>query len=57
VLLDSGARVDAKDGTGKTVLDQLEAAPAAAGAPAAGARENPAREEMRKLIRSAAGTI
>lgn len=60
VLLDKGARVDAKDGTGKTVLDQLEAAPGAAGgaAAAAGGRgENPAREEMRKLIRSAAGVI
>jgi ankyrin repeat protein len=53
VLLDSGARVDAKDGTGKTVLDAVEAAPAAP----AGGRENPAREEMRKLIKSAAGAI
>jgi ankyrin repeat protein len=47
LLIDSGARVDARDGTGKSVIDVLDA-------PVEG-RGGPAREEMKKLVQSAAG--
>jgi ankyrin repeat protein len=47
LLIDSGAKVDARDATGKSVLDALDA-------PAGARADSPAREDMKKLLRSAA---